>query len=52
VAVNTAIDQLRPDDGRALAVGRLDRVLVAAGGLALRITVSDGRVKTLPPAAM
>ena len=47
--IEVVVKQL--DGGRALVVGKLDRVPRAAGGVAMRITMSDARVKTLLPAA-
>ena len=40
--------RFRPDGGRALVVGELDKVPKAAGGLALRIVMTGDRVTALP----
>ncbi len=45
------VEVVQPDGGRALVVGKLDRVPVAAGGLALRVVVTEAQVTALPPAA-
>jgi hypothetical protein len=44
------IEVVQPDGGRALVVGILDKVPVAAGGLALQIVVCDAQVRALPSA--
>jgi hypothetical protein len=42
------VEIVQPDGGRALVVGKLDAVPVAAGGQALRIVVCDAQVSVLP----
>jgi hypothetical protein len=45
------VEVVQPDGGRALVVGKFDKVPDAAGGLALRIVVCDARVRALPAAS-
>jgi hypothetical protein len=42
------VEIVQRDGGRALVVGKLDAVLEAAGGRALRIVVCDAQIKALP----
>jgi hypothetical protein len=42
------VEVVQPDGGRALVVGKLDAVPVAAGGQALRIVVCDAQISVLP----
>ena len=42
------IEVVQPDGGRALVVGKLDKVPEAAGGRALRVVVCDAQVSALP----
>ena len=42
------VEVVQPDGGRALVVGKLDRVPEATRGLALRIVVFDAQVQALP----
>ena len=41
----------QPNGGRALVVGKLDRVPLAASGLALQIVLCDAQVQPLPAVA-
>jgi hypothetical protein len=43
------VEVVQADGGRALVVGKLDKVPEAAGGLATWIVVCDAEVRTLPP---
>jgi hypothetical protein len=43
------VEVVQPEGGRALVVGKLDKVPEAAGGRALRVVVCDAQVSTLPP---
>jgi hypothetical protein len=45
------VEVVQPNGGRALVIGKLDRVPMAADGEALRITASDAQVNPLPRAA-
>lgn len=42
------VEIVQPDGGRALVVGRVDAVPLAAGGYALRVRLCDAVVRVLP----
>jgi hypothetical protein len=42
------VEVVQPDGGRALVIGKLDKVPEAAGRRALRIVVCDAQVQPLP----
>jgi hypothetical protein len=45
------VEIIQPDGGRALVVGKIERVPEVAGGLALRIVLTAARVEALPAAS-